>query len=102
MKKQNKNDNAANRKSYVGKIYNLGEKLEKSKILKEIKPEWAKLHEEGYIHIHDLDAYGLTYNCLTFDILNAFPYQRFENLSTEEKIVSVFDFLKELFSKMGE
>lgn len=101
MKKQNKNDNAANRKSYVGKIYNLGEKLEKSKILKEIKPEWAKLHEEGYIHIHDLDAYGLTYNCLTFDILNAFPYQRFENLSTEEKIVSVFDFLKELFSKIG-
>ena len=101
MKKQNKNDNAANRKSYVGKIYNLGEKLEKSKILKEIKPEWAKLHEEGYIHIHDLDAYGLTYNCLTFDILSAFPYERFENLTAEEKIVSAFDFLKELFSKMG-
>ena len=26
MKKQNKNDNAANRKSYVGEIYNIGEK----------------------------------------------------------------------------
>lgn len=101
MKRQNKNDNAANRKSYVGKIYNLGEKLEKSKVLKELKPEWSEAHENGDIHIHDLDAYGLTYNCLTFDILNAFPYKRFTGLNTEETIVSVFDFLKELFSKMG-
>ena len=101
MKLQNKNDNAANRKSYVGKIYNLGERKEKNEILKSLKPEWAKLHEEGYIHIHDLDAYGLTYNCLTFDILNAFPYDRFKGLSQVEIIVSVFDFLKELFAKMG-
>lgn len=101
MRKQNKNDNAANRKSYVGKIYNIGEKQEKFKVLKELKPEWARLHEEGYIHIHDLDAYGLTYNCLTFDILSAFPYKRFKGLSKEEKIVSTFDFLKKLFAKMG-
>lgn len=101
MKLQNKNDNAANRKSYVGKIYNLGERKEKNEVLKSLKPEWAKLHEEGYIHIHDLDAYGLTYNCLTFDILNAFPYDRFKGLSQVEIIVSVFDFLKELFAKMG-
>ena len=101
MRYQNKNDNAANRKSYVGKIYNIGENEEKNKILNELKPEWAKLHKDGYIHIHDLDAYGLTYNCLTFDILNAFPYERFENLSTTRKIVFVFDFLKELLSKVG-
>ncbi len=101
MKLQNKNDNAANRKSYVGKVYNLGEKQEKNKILKSLNPKWAKLHKEGYIHIHDLDAYGLTYNCLTFDILNAFSYNQFKNLSTEEKIVSVFDFIKELLAKMG-
>ena len=101
MKLQNKNDNAANRKSYVGKIYNLGERKEKNEILKSLKPEWAKLHEEGYIHIHDLDAYGLTYNCLAFDILNAFPYDKFKGLSQVEIIVSVFDFLKELFAKMG-
>ena len=101
MKNQNKNDNAANRKSYVGKIYNLGEKQEKEKILTSLKPKWAKLHQEGYIHIHDLDAYGLTYNCLTFDILNAFPYKQFEGLSQTEIIVSVFDFIKELLAKMG-
>ena len=101
MKKQNKNDNAANRKSYVGKVYNLGEKQEKKRILSSLKPEWAKLHEEGYIHIHDLDAYGLTYNCLTFDILNAFPYKKFEGLNQTETIVTVFDFIKELLAQMG-
>ena len=101
MKNQNKNDNAANRKSYVGKIYNIGEKRQKEQILKSLKPEWAKLHEDGYIHIHDLDAYGLTYNCLTFDILNAFPYAQFEGLDEVSAIISMFDFLKELLSKMG-
>lgn len=101
MDKQNKNDNAANRKSYVGKVYNVGEKQVKTKILDSINSEWARLHKEGYIHIHDLDAYGLTYNCLTFDILNAFPYSRFERLSEIEKIIATFDFIKELIVKMG-
>lgn len=101
MKKQNKNDNAANRKSYVGHVFNIGEKREKEVVLNRLNPEWARLHREGYIHIHDLDAYGLTYNCLTFDILNAFPYKKFEGLEPEEKIVGVFDFLKELIAKIG-
>jgi ribonucleoside-triphosphate reductase len=101
MKKQNKNDNAANRKSYVGHVFNIGEKQEKEAVLNNLNPEWAKLHRDGYIHIHDLDAYGLTYNCLTFDILNAFPYKKFEGLAPEEKIVGVFDFLKELLAKIG-
>lgn len=101
MNKQNKNDNAANRKSYVGAIYNVGEKQVKDTVLHSIKPEWAALHNDGYIHIHDLDAYGLTYNCLTFDILNAFPYAQFEGLTEAETIIGVFDFIKELLAKMG-
>ena len=101
MNRQNKNDNAANRKSYVGAIYNIGEKQVKENILRSIKSEWGKLHTDGYIHIHDLDAYGLTYNCLTFDILNAFPYNQFIGLTQAETIIGVFDFLKELLAKMG-
>ena len=101
MNKQNKNDNAANRKSYVGSIYNIGESQIKETALQSLKPEWAMLHKNGYIHIHDLDAYGLTYNCLTFDILNAFPYNKFEGLSDAEKIIGTFDFIKELLAKMG-
>lgn len=101
MNKQNKNDNAANRKSYVGQVYNVGEKKVKHDLLKSLKLEWAELHEKGYIHIHDLDAYGLTYNCLTFDILDGFPYHDFENLALEEKIIGIFDFIKELLEKWG-
>ena len=101
MQLQNKNDNAANRKSYVGSIYNVGERKVKQAVLASLNEKWAALHKEGYIHIHDLDAYGLTYNCLTFDILKAFPYQNFAGLSSVKIILGVFDFLKELFERMG-
>jgi len=46
MQKQNKNDNAANRKSYVGKVYNIGEKKIKNDILDGLNPEWKKLHKK--------------------------------------------------------
>lgn len=101
MLNQNKNDNAANRKSYVGANYNLGEKAKKETVLASLPHEWAELHRQGYIHIHDLDAYGLTYNCLTFDIKNAFPYEKFAGLGKTKIIIGVFDFIKEIFAKMG-
>lgn len=101
MRLQNKNDNAANRKSYVGSIYNVGERKVKEDVLASLNDKWATLHRDGYIHIHDLDAYGLTYNCLTFDILKAFPYDNFRGLSSVKVILGVFDFLKELFERVG-
>ncbi|AOG60869.1 ribonucleoside-triphosphate reductase [Spiroplasma helicoides] len=103
MKKvnQNKNDNAANRNSYVGSIYNIGEKNIKTNVLNSLDPKWKQMHEKGYIHIHDLDAYGLTYNCLTFDLLNCFPYEKFKGYNSATTIILVFDFLKDLFEKMG-
>lgn len=99
--KQLNNDNAANRTSYVGYVYNVGEKTFKNEILNSLKPEWSKLHKEGYIHIHDLDAYGLTYNCLTFDLIKKFPYEEFNNLSDTRKILRLFEFIKDLFTKLG-
>lgn len=99
--KQLNNDNAANRTSYVGYVYNVGEKAFKKEVLNSIKPEWSKLHKEGYIHIHDLDAYGLTYNCLTFDLIKKFPYEEFNNLSDSRKILRLFEFIKDLFTKLG-
>jgi ribonucleoside-triphosphate reductase len=80
----------------------MGDKKYKEDVLNSLSnPKWAELHRKGYIHIHDLDAYGLTYNCLTFDILKAFPYDKFFGLTEIEKIISVFDFIKELIAKMG-
>ena len=73
----------------------------KESVLNSLDEKWAMLHREGYIHIHDLDAYGLTYNCLTFDLLKAFPYSDFARLSSVKAILGVFDFLKELFERVG-
>ncbi len=48
MQKQNKNDNAANRKSYVGKVYNIGEKKIKNDILDGLNPEWKNKYVEEF------------------------------------------------------
>ena len=66
MKKQNKNDNASNRKSYVGKVFNIGEKARKNEILKSLNPEWARLHKMDIYTFMTIRCIWITYNCLTF------------------------------------
>ncbi len=101
MEKQYIQSNAADRKSYVGEIYNKGESLVKKEVLASLPKSWSDLHINGYIHIHDLDAYGLTYNCLTFNILEAFPYEDF-NFDSDVKIIQmVFEYLKNSFEQIG-
>ena len=95
------NENAANRYSYVGEVYTVGERARKEQILNFLPKEWSDLHKKGYIHIHDLDAYGLTNNCLTFNILKDFPYERFAGLTDAKKIIGFFDYLKSLFADIG-
>ena len=95
------NENAANRYSYVGEVFTVGERARKQEILASLPKEWRELHEQGFIHIHDLDAYGLTYNCLTFDILRDFPYGVFEDMSPTRKIIATFEYLKNLFTDIG-
>lgn len=95
------NENASQRKSYIGLIFNKGEKLYKNEVLDSLPIEWAELHKNGSIHIHDLDGYGLTYNCLTFNLLNKFPYHRFKEKKDTRKIIEIFEYLKEIIAKIG-
>lgn len=95
------NENAANRYSYVGEIYTEGERTRKEEILNGMPQEWSELHRKGYIHIHDLDAYGLTNNCLTFNILKDFPYNAFADETSARKIIGTFDYIKSLFADIG-
>jgi len=99
--KSNICENASERISYVGRVFKMGERQVKNDLLKCMVPEWAYLHKDGYIHIHDLDAYGLTYNCLTFDILTNFPYNEFKCYSQSRKIIAVFDYFKDTIAKIG-
>lgn len=98
--KQNNNENAANRLSYVGHVYGLGEKQIKKETLASLPEDWARLHKEGYIHIHDLDAYGLTYNCLTFDVDNL-DLSGITDPSEQGRVIGLFSFLKLLIEEYG-
>ena len=99
--RQLSNDNAANRASFVGSVYNVGEKTVKDKLLDSFPSEWSRFHRQGYIHIHDLDAYGKTYNCLAFDVLPRFPYRDFIGLSETAKVIRLFGYFKTMFADMG-
>lgn len=98
--KQNNNDNAANRFSYVGHVYEIGESTIKTKILESLPKKWASLHRNGYIHIHDLDAYGLTYNCLTFDF-DHLDLSEINDETEQGRIISLFSYLKLLIEDYG-
>ena len=100
--RQKCNENAANRYSYIGDVYRTGEVQRKKETLDAMPKEWSDLHRKGYIHIHDLDAHGLTYNCLTFNIRKDFPYDDFKDPENiEETIVGYFSYLERLFTDMG-
>lgn len=99
--KQLKNDNAANRASYVGYVYNIGESKHKEDILNSLPKEWSNLHRNDYIHIHDLDAYDLTYNCLTIDLTKIFPYQNYLDYNDFNKLIAIFSYIKELLTNLG-
>jgi ribonucleoside-triphosphate reductase (formate) len=94
-------ENASERRSYVGDVFNEGSRIRKELILNSLKPEWRNLHNSGHIHIHDLDAYGETYNCLALNILNRFPYNKFEGFNDLRKILGVFNHLIDTLTKLG-
>lgn len=95
-------ENASQRHSFVGQVFDKGEKLVKKDVLENLLlANWSDLHNRGYLHIHDLEAYELTYNCLTFDILRSFPYEKFAGLSDSRKIMKTFDYFKDLITKIG-
>lgn len=61
FKRENANINAD---SPMGAMLKYGSESSKEYTLKRIiKPEYAKLHRQGDIHVHDLDFFSITYNC---------------------------------------
>lgn len=63
-------DEQANiQKNATGNIVAVGERGCKQSVLRGVIPEkYAKLHEQGYIHIHDLEFYEKTYNCIGLSV----------------------------------
>lgn len=94
-------DNASQRLKPSAHIYNIGVKAAKDRILQSIDNKHAGLHKEGSIHIHDLDTYKYTYNCLQLDVLKGFPYGRFAKFGPVRKIIEVFAHFQNLIVKLG-
>lgn len=94
-------ENASDRKSYVGTIFNIGSDLAKKETLHSLPKEWSDLHAKGYIYIHDLNAYGTTYNCLNFNILNKFPFEQLNQYSDTQKILEIFGHFKNIIAKIA-
>ncbi len=94
-------ENASDRKSYVGTIFNKGSDFTKKEILHNLPKEWSDLHTKGYIYIHDLDAYGITYNCLNFNILNKFPFDELNHYNDTLKILEIFGHFRNIIAKMA-
>jgi len=94
-------EHAAQRRTFVGVVYSRGSKEIKETILNSLDRRFSKLHREGRIHIHDLEAYGQTYNCLTPNILQSFPFKSFENYSEFRKILELFNYYKYIIVGLG-
>ena len=93
-------DNASRRKSFMGTLFQAGVDLKKHEILDNLDPRFSRLHNEGKIHIHNLEAYGQTYNCLMLNVLNSFPFDKFKDLSEPSKIYGIFNHFKDVISKL--
>ena len=94
-------DNASQRKSYLGTVFEAGSKLRKQEILESLDPRFSRLHNEGKIHIHNLEAYGQTYNCLMLNIVKGFPFDRLMRVSEPSRIFGVFDHYKDVIAKLA-
>ena len=94
-------EHAAQRKTFVGLVYSRGSKEIKETILNSLEERFSKLHREGRIHIHDMEAYGETYNCLTPNIIQGFPYEEYANYSDLKKILELFNYYRHIIVGLG-
>ena len=102
--KNNKNmqyDNASQRLKASSYIFNIGSREAKRRTLEKLDPRFTSLHNEGKIHIHDLETYNYTYNCLQMDVLHGFPYEQFSRFSDFRKISGIFGHYQNLIMKLG-
>ncbi|MBN2150942.1 MAG: anaerobic ribonucleoside-triphosphate reductase [Candidatus Lokiarchaeota archaeon] len=94
-------EHAAQRKTFVGVVYDVGSRARKESILDGLDPRFSKFHREGRMHIHDLEAYGITYNCLNVNVLAGFPYEDFHGYSNLRKMLGIFEHFKRVIVGLG-
>ena len=95
-------DNAAARDNFVSGLYEQAVRAEKETILNQIiEPEFANLHREAEIHIHDLEGYRYVYNCCTPILKNVLDIENFSATNDFFRIVKLFEKLKGLITELA-
>ena len=95
-------DNAAARDNFVSGLYEQAVKQEKEKILNTVvAPEYAQMHRDAAIHLHDLEGYRHVYNCCTPRLNDVLATEKFTSKSNFSKITEIFEKLKTLISNLA-
>ena len=95
-------DNAAARDNFVSGLYEESVKHEKDFILDNlVAPEYAALHRDAAIHLHDLEGYRYVYNCCTPVLTDILDVKKFTARNDFTKIAEVFEKLKSLITSLA-
>ena len=100
MKKESQ-ENAAKRINFCADIYDAGALFTKSRIKKEIPDEYKSLHEQGYIHIHDLEGYGQVYNCSMPNFKDNIIKNIKKSNYSSSIMIQCFSILKNIITEIG-
>ncbi len=94
-------DNAAVRTSFAGEVYEKGVICEKKKILSVLPEQYSILHQEGDIHIHDLESFGKTYNCCTPDWAEQLLSKHYVSQTSCGIIAEIFQHIELIISRLA-
>ncbi len=95
-------DNAAARDNFVSGLYEQAVKQAKEQILDSVvAPEYAQLHREAAIHLHDLEGYRHVYNCCTPMLQDILAVDGFSAKSDYGRITEVFEKIKTLITNLA-
>ena len=99
---ENPNDNAAYKFNFVSELYQEGVAEAKKQILDMINTSDAIMHQEGDIHIHDLEGYGKIHNCC-MPILEDWLRNSITNTGKDDTgvILQVFELTKSLIISLA-
>ena len=95
-------DNAAARDNFVSGLYEESVKQEKNFVLDTlVAPEYAALHRDAAIHLHDLEGYRYVYNCCTPALQDILDVKKFVSKNDFCKMAEVFDKIKSLITSLA-
>lgn len=94
-------DNAAERNNFVSEIYKQGINAAKETVLQNLPHRFMELHQKGYYHIHDLEAYGKVYNCSMPRLRDYLTEKPLCNQTTAGRINTIFSRIKTMIAKVA-